>query len=237
VVSSGVAPRWLISLLPMPLLLALGAWSSARVAERAGADGARVLSAVAVLARAATPPAEPSAEDGAIPTDLGTISEPLLAPVPASGKQRSKHAVASGPPVLFVSKEAVLGIAATGARPHGVPVPANGARPTGLKLAGVSALGLGVRDGDVLTRAVGQPALSTSAVINAVLVARAHHARVLEGELWRGTQRIILRVEQPYLGERRAEGEGADEPTEAAQTDGDTRPRVIVTLIPRSARL
>jgi hypothetical protein len=38
-----------------------------------------------------------------------------------------------------------------------------------------------------------------------VLAARAKRAPVLEGELWRGNQRFLIRVEQPYLPERHSE--------------------------------
>jgi hypothetical protein len=100
---------------------------------------------------------------------------------------------------IFVSAEKVLRLADTKVSPRGVRVPADGPRPAGLKLAGVGALGIGLRDGDVLTRAVGQPALSSSAVVRAVLVARARRVKVLEGEFYRGRERWVLRVEQPYL--------------------------------------
>jgi hypothetical protein len=65
----------------------------------------------------------------------------------------------------------------------------------------VAALGVGLAEGDILTRALGQPALSREAVVRAVLQARARRARVLEGEFYRGSERWILRVEQPYLPE------------------------------------
>jgi hypothetical protein len=66
-------------------------------------------------------------------------------------------------------------------------------------LVGVAGLGIGLRDGDVLTSALGQPALSSSAVVRAILVARSQRIRVLEGEFFRGQERWVLRVEQPYL--------------------------------------
>lgn len=202
--------RRLLPLLPLPFVFALGAWGSGRVAERAGAEAAVALSAVALLARPheATPP--PARELDVIPTNVPLLAEPAAPP----RKQRkiAKSARAAGTPVVFISRKAVLGLANSGARPHGAFVPANSVRPAGLRLTGVSALGVGLEDGDVLTRAVGQPATATSAVIQAVLVARAHHAAVLDGEVWRGTQRIILRVEQPYLDDRSsdaADGDGA----------------------------
>ncbi|HTQ03809.1 MAG TPA: hypothetical protein VMI54_08120 [Polyangiaceae bacterium] len=197
--------RRLLPLVPLPFVFAFGAWASARVADRAGADAAVALSAFAVLARAHELP-PPDAEPEFIPTDFQVLAEP--AEPPAKNHKAAKKARAAAAPVVFVSQKAVLGLANSGARPHGAFVPANAVRPAGLRLTGVSALGIGLLDGDVLTRAVGQPATATSAVIQAVLAARAHHAAVLEGELWRGAQRFVIRVEQPYVDERHADADG-----------------------------
>jgi hypothetical protein len=195
--------RWLLLLLPAPFLVAFAAWASASVAERVGATAARALGVVAVLLRSPAP-APPELDDSVVPTDLVEASEPLAAP-PVKAKKRGAKGQPSGSPVVFISREAVMNLASTGARPRGVPVPATALRPAGLKLLGVAGLGVGLRDGDVLTRALGVPALSSSAVIQAVLAARARHAAVLEGEFWRGTERWVIRVEQPYLPERHSE--------------------------------
>jgi len=185
----------------MPFVFALGAWTSARAAERVGADAARVLSVVALLARAgdgAEPEAlEPVVEPEVIPAQYEVPAEPMGAP--SKTRANGKKARPSVTPVVFVSQKTVLGLANTGARPRGVFVAANGVRPAGLRLIGVGALGIGMQDGDVLTRALGQPVTATGAVIQVVLVARAHHAAVLEGEFWRGAQRYVIRVEQPYV--------------------------------------
>jgi hypothetical protein len=194
----------LLPLLPTPLVFVLGAWASGHVAERAGAAAADALASVAVLARSPFGSATPAPDPEVIPTDAPALAEPGAATLAKAGKT-GKQARPSGAPVVFVSRDAVLSLANSGARPHAVPVPATSLRPAGLCLAGVAALGVGLRDGDVLTRALGQPAVATSAVIQAVLVARAHHAAVLDGEFWRGDQRFILRVEQPYPDERRSD--------------------------------
>jgi hypothetical protein len=197
--------RSLRPLVPLPFLLAIAAWSSARVAERAGEAGAAVLSTLAAFARQA----EPAATELPIPTGVLPVSDPVAsesaAPAlagPAS-KNPKKHgsARATAPAVLFVSRDQVLRLATARVVPRGTPVAASGLRPAGLRLSGVAALGIGLQDGDVLTRALGVPALSSGAVVQAVLVARAHRAPVLDGEVWRGNQRLILRVEQPYLAE------------------------------------
>jgi hypothetical protein len=127
--------------------------------------------------------------------------------------------------VVFVSQEQVLKLASSGARPRGTAVPASGARPAGLKLSGVAALGIGMQDGDVLTRAVGQSALSSGAVIQAVLSARARRVPVLEGEFWRGTERLLIRVEQPYLPERHALETSTDAVADPRLTLRDSSPR------------
>lgn len=205
--------RWLLPLLPLPLLLALAAWGSARVADHAAHVGANVLMLVAPLVRDPSP-AESEEPPLAIPTEIASVPDALAgnAVVPPNGSKhgRSPKARPVAPRVVFVSQEQVLKLASTRARPHGTPVAASGARPAGLKLSGVAALGIGMQDGDVLTRAVGQPALSSGAVIQAVLAARARHASVLEGEFWRGTERCLLRVEQPYLPERHAAETSSD---------------------------
>jgi len=81
-------------------------------------------------------------------------------------------------------------------------VPASGARPAGLRLASVGALGIGMRDGDVLVRVAGVPATSVAAVADLVLRARARGARQISGEFWRDGAAWTLVVEQPYLEPR-----------------------------------
>ena len=59
----------------------------------------------------------------------------------------------------------VLNLAARRAMPDALPVRANAEHPAGLQLRGVSALGVGLQDGDVLTEAAGQHATSVAAVV------------------------------------------------------------------------
>lgn len=227
--------RRLLSLAPLPLLLAVAAWGSARAADRAAMAAADVLALLVPLVRDQRV-LEPDA-DAPIPTELGSVEAPVLAaPVTADAlagasskaKKQGKAAKPNAPRVLFVGQDQVLKLASSGARPRGVAVPATSARPAGLKLSGVAALGIGLVDGDVLTRAVGQPALSSGAVIQAVLAARARRAPVLEGEFWRGAERWVLRVEQPYLQERHATAGG--EPPVKGGEETVTTPRMAVTV-------
>jgi hypothetical protein len=83
-------------------------------------------------------------------------------------------------------------------------VPAEGRRPAGLLLSGVSGLGVGIEDGDVLTHAGGRPALSESDVVGLVIAARGKEVPAIGGRFWRNGEQWSLVVEQPYV---REEGE------------------------------
>jgi hypothetical protein len=201
--------RKLALLVPLPFIVALAAWSSARVADRGGAALGAALAAVAGVVGAEQRPIDDDAVlDEAIPTSaLAADPTPAAGNARASGAKRGKNgAVPATARSLFVSAETVLRLSERRVTPKGVRVAASGARPAGLLLKGVDGLGIGLRDGDVLTRALGQPALSSSAVVRAILVARANRARVLEGEFYRGNERWTLRVEQPYLDDERSAG-------------------------------
>lgn len=119
----------------------------------------------------------------------------------SSGAKRSKATVPrSRAPghAVFVTSAQVLALAARRTIPQAVPVPATTAHPAGLKLLGVSALGVGLRDGDVLTDAAGLKASSVGAVIGAVIAARARLSPVISGRFFRAGEPYSLTVEQPY---------------------------------------
>jgi hypothetical protein len=186
--------RRLLALLPLPFVVLLATWGSARVADRAGGVMVGLFRTAAAFLVA--PPAAPEDPD-LVPTS-GALAEETAPEAASSAKKpaRAKRPVAAK--VLFVSADTVMKIAATRMQLRGVPVAREGVRPAGLRLVGVSALGVGLVDGDVLTKALGQPVLSRSEVVRAVLGARARQQKVLEGEFYRGSERWILRVEQPY---------------------------------------
>lgn len=191
----------LLWLLPLPLLCVLGAWGSAHVADRIGIAISRALGAVAPFL-VTHPHEEPEPESFVdAPSEAAVLPVSIVTPAPATKGRRTPPRTKTKAEVhsLFVSAETVLRLAEARVRPRGVPVKAEGQRPAGLRLSNVGALGIGLHEGDVLTRAVGQPALSSSAVVSAVLVARARGAKVLEGEFWRAGERWVLQVEQPYL--------------------------------------
>ncbi len=189
--------RRLMPLLPLPLVLALGAFGSARLADHLGGALGSLLSGVASLLAQDPPDADAGAELDALPVASPVLGTVDAAPPPAEPARKGKARKVT--PAVFVSADAVLRIASTRQRLRGVPVGQDGARPPGLELHGVSALGVGLRDGDVLTRALGQPALSRAQIVRAVLLARARREKVLSGEFYRGRERWVLRVEQPYL--------------------------------------
>ncbi len=186
--------RPLALLLPLPLLVALAAFGSARAAD---ALGTRLGAALSVLGRVVGVQAEVEpAEPFELPAALAAPTRDTREPTKKAAKKPPKQAPAKG---IFVSAETVLKLASRGGRPRGTPVKAAGSRPAGLRLSGVSALGIGLEDGDVLTRALGRPALSASSVVEGVIVARSKRMKVLDGEIYRGNARYLIQVEQPYL--------------------------------------
>ena len=104
----------------------------------------------------------------------------------------------SRPRGVRVAIDAVRLLAKRRAIPSGVPVPATEGRPGGLRLSGVSGLGIGLRDGDVLTQVAGVPATSRAAVVQAVLSLRAKQAPVGYGRFYREGEPWNLAVEIPY---------------------------------------
>ncbi len=194
-------------LFPLPLVIALAAWGSARAADSVARALGAALGSVASVVGTGQRPSEDDEAEAVIPVsalvvgDVFGASEPQAIAAPKRGKGRSGSAAATEARSIYVSAAEVLRLAEGRVTPKGVRVPADGTRPAGLKLVGVAALGIGLRDGDVLTRALGQPALASSAVVRAILVARSHRVKVLEGEFYRGHERWTIRVEQPYLDE------------------------------------
>jgi S1-C subfamily serine protease len=66
-------------------------------------------------------------------------------------------------------------------------------------MVGVSGLGVGVRDGDVLTEVDGAPATSVEAVVRAVVAARSARAAAVGGRFFRDGESFALVVEMPYV--------------------------------------
>ncbi|HET9957054.1 MAG TPA: hypothetical protein VFQ61_21305 [Polyangiaceae bacterium] len=162
-----------------------------------------VLVAAPPVAPASPPPIyEPE------PTPIAPEEAPALQAPSGSAKKSKKtprKPATSGAPApargVFVSAANVLRLAQARAVPHAVFVPASGARPAGLQLAGVGGLGIGMRDGDILTRVSGAPVSSVGEVVARVIAARAQRAARIGGEFWRNGEVYNLIVEQPYVAE------------------------------------
>jgi hypothetical protein len=128
-----------------------------------------------------------------------------------TGNKKGTKARASNPPgvlpAIYVTAETVLRIANSGQRPSGKPVTASGHRPAGVQVFGATCLGLGVRDGDIITRVSGVEVKSPGQVIALVIAARGARQQVIGAELYRGQRSYTLTVEQPYPN-------GAEPPTD-----------------------
>jgi len=190
---------WLLVLalsLPLPLLAA----GAPALADAVGTLAGRRLAASTRTSARARPPAPtplllealPAHELVALPAARGAAPAlaPLGLPAPARALVPKKG--------VRVRAETVLRLANSGARPGGFPVPAQGDRPRGLALTGVSGLGIGLEDGDILTHAAGRPALTPGDVIGVVIGSRTERAPEIWGRFWRNGEPWSLVVEQPY---------------------------------------
>jgi len=194
--------RWVVPILALiPIAaLAIGSHSLADWAGRRAAlalDGAlkgvshpapQAAPMVYVMPEGETPVDETSETRSPLPRRVGKVAAPSASRIPKKG--------------VRVRADAVLRLANAGARPAGIPVPAQGQRPAGLALVGVSGLGIGLVDGDILTHAAGRPALAPGDVIGVVIGARAHGASEICGRFWRRGEPYNLIVEQPYVQPR-----------------------------------
>jgi hypothetical protein len=117
----------------------------------------------------------------------------------ASAKKRAhSHAVVKPGHALRVSAGTVLRLARAAAVPVGRSVPARGARPPGIEVSGVTPLGIGVRDGDVLTEVAGVPVTDATEVVAIVLAVRQRHDGAISAVFYRDREPWALTVEMPY---------------------------------------
>lgn len=195
-----MAPRWLVPLLlvaPLPVLAGASVHAADWAAKRAAVTLDRVVKSASH--------SEPGAK-------WVYVEPEVELPVSVAPERASNRPIARKLPLpkkgVRVRAETVLRLANSGARPSGIPVPAHGERPAGLALSGVSGLGIGLVDGDVLTHADGRPARSAGDVIGVVIGARAQKAPEICGRFWRGGEPWNLIVEQPYLRRRPAPAPG-----------------------------
>ena len=203
--------RRLLMALAVAAPFALAAWGSARLARASGdAIGGAIASAASELPTPGHGLLDPPRPHETIfdPADAASVvfedlpeldGDSASASAPAkAGKKKPPSTKTPPTRGIRVSAAAVLRLANRGVRPGGSPVAATDDRPAGLALQGVSGLGIGLRDGDVLTQCAGAPASSTGAVIGAVLAARQRRAPAMSGVVYRGADKIALYVEMPY---------------------------------------
>ncbi len=206
--------RLALGLLFAALPLPVAAWGSAALADH----GARI--AAAALSRALAPLSVKSAPAPTLALATRECASDEVASASESSSPTS-HAVQRRRIVhgIRVSAASVLRLANAGARPAGHYVPSDGIRPAGLELSGVGALGIGMRDGDVLTNAGGRAATSAGAVVGAVIGARSARTPEISGVFWRGGEPWQIVVEQPYIAPARTRaGPATPEEKKSAKT-------------------
>lgn len=173
---------------------------SRSLADHAGSALAQQLVRLTLPLASAPEPSAPAFE-----LSPGLLGDTLSAPLTntANTTSRSKPAAARAhagnlTPGIRISSSQVLQLAARRLMPQAVPVKASAEHPAGLQLRSVSALGVGLRDGDVLTEAAGQKASSVAVVVGVVLAARSRQVPEISGRFYRGGVPFTLTVEQPY---------------------------------------
>jgi hypothetical protein len=177
--------------------------ASALVAPVSRAMAGVLVGALAPLSRAVEPASMAAEEsDGTLVGDAAQA--PVSLAVGNGSKAPARHGAGKPgpkgkPSALFVSQATVLKLAESAARPRGTFVPQTSQHPQGLRLSGVSALGIGVQDGDILIEALGITPRAPGELIGAIIQARAKNARSLSGTLWRQGDTFAITVEQPYL--------------------------------------
>ena len=190
----------LVLCLALPVL-ALRLWSVA-AADRLASSVALGLGALLAPASPGLSEPEASGEPEAAP-EAPLFSQTARSGARAPRVRGHKPLHAARPPLVQrgvrVSSAQVLALAVARAMPQAVPVKANAEHPAGLLLRGVSALGVGLQDGDVLTEAAGQKARSVAQVVGLVLAARGRQAPEISGRFYRAGVPFGLTVEQPYL--------------------------------------
>jgi hypothetical protein len=142
-------------------------------------------------------------------SEVEALPDTAAAPVPVSSPGRRARTKApvqrrTKLPVprygVRIRAATVLHLANSGVEPPtGTPVMATASHPAGLVLNGVSGLGIGMRDGDILTHASGRAVSSPAHVVAVVIAARAARAPEIAARFWRNGEPWNLIVEQPYI--------------------------------------
>jgi hypothetical protein len=173
----------------------VNAWSGAFADRLGDRIAARLIEVV-------PPPPPPRATEdewsGAAELAFDTRSDVRAAAFQSKQPQKSSRPRVTPKQGIRVTSAQVLALAARGAMPRAVFVKSTVEHPAGLLLSGVSALGIGLRDGDILTDAAGEKATSVAMVVGLVLAARSRRASDISGRFYRGGVPFLLTVEQPY---------------------------------------
>jgi hypothetical protein len=181
------------TILLWPTLLALLAHTLSVQAESAGYE----------LGRLSLPPSQPANEALVIePVVEFQVPESEQRITPERGEPQRQRGIR-------VPKSTVLRLARSQAMPESVTTPAQNGRPAGLELTDIESFSVGLRNGDVLTRVAGVPAINRGTVISTVVAVRETGAGSITGEFWRDGAAWKLIVEMPYLPESSDE-DGAD---------------------------
>jgi len=192
----GRSRHWVALLVLASPVFVVSAWS------RAYADrlGDRVAARLIELVPAPLAPAGQDAAAGSAELEPAFDARAEVRAAGFAGKQSHQPTRPRASPKqgIVITSNQVLALAARGAMPRAVFVKASAEHPAGLLLGGVSALGVGLQDGDVLTEAAGQKATSVAMVVGLVLAARSRQASVISGRFYRGGVAFLLTVEQPY---------------------------------------
>ena len=189
-------PFLLAAALTVPVF-AVRAWSTAYADRFAVAIASNVCALTSNLSAPTDADGDAFADPRGAQPNLDTATEwaALSAKDDKPHARGRSNAVSHG---IRISANQVLALAARRAMPQAVPVKASAQHPAGLLLQGVSALGVGLQDGDVLTEAAGQKATSVAAVVGIVLAARGRQVPEISGKFYRGWVPFSLSVEQPY---------------------------------------
>jgi S1-C subfamily serine protease len=70
-------------------------------------------------------------------------------------------------------------------------------KPAGIRLTGVSGLGVGLRDGDVIVAVEGEPALDEDAATDIALSTILHGGSTLRATAMRGSRLVAITAELP----------------------------------------
>lgn len=131
------------------------------------------------------------------PADIVREHDGALDAASGSSSHRARSPKRGGS--VLVTQSKVLELARASAVPSGHPVERRGARPSGIELSGVTGLGIGLIDGDVLTDVAGSPVRSEGRIVGIVVRALARHDARISATFWRAGSPWTLVVELPRV--------------------------------------